>query len=337
MTAGTPWLNWHDRLHRQLLQDSQWLPKGSTLVLAVSGGQDSMALLGLLRDLRRQHQWTLQLWHGDHGWHEGSAQIARELQQWCQDQQLELSLSRADASITGSEANARDWRYAELTRLCRQQQTNGNASITVVTGHTASDRAETLLLQLSRGTDLAGLGSLRRQRPLSADASDGIQLSRPLLGFSRDDTASICRDLQLPVWLDPSNSDPRFDRNRIRREVLPVLEDLHPGCSQRMAALSERMSQVQDTQVALVELSLHQLQSTAGQLQRLDLQQQPAAVRRTLLRHWLQSQGVGSLTARQLEELSAAIATGQPPGERHLAGGRRIHWCRNWVQLGEQG
>ncbi len=336
MTAGTPWLNWHNRLHRQLLQDPQWLPKSSTLVLAVSGGQDSMALLGLLRDLRRRHQWTLQLWHGDHGWHPGSAQIARELQKWCQDQQLELSLSRADVSITSSESKARDWRYAELMRLCQQRQTNGEARITVVTGHTASDRAETLLLQLSRGTDLAGLGSLRRQRPLNADAGNGIQLSRPLLDFSRDETASICHDLQLPVWLDPSNSDPHFDRNRIRQEVLPVLEALHPGCSQRMAALSERMSQVRDTQLALVELSLQQLQSTAGQLQRLALQQQPAAVRRTLLLHWLQSQGVGSLSARQLEELSAAIATGQPPGERHLAGGRRIHWCRNWVQLDEQ-
>ena len=337
MTAGTPWLNWHDRLHRQLLKDPQWLPKGSTLVLAVSGGQDSMALLGLLRDLRRHHHWTLQLWHGDHGWHPGSAQIAHELQQWCRDHQLELNLSRADADVTDSEAKAREWRYAELSRLCQQQQPNGDTRITVVTGHTASDRAETLLLQLSRGTDLAGLGSLRRQRPLNADASDGIQLSRPLLSFSRNDTASICGDLQLPVWLDPSNSDSRFDRNRIRQEVLPVLEALHPGCSQRMAAMSERMSQVRDTQVALVELSLRQLLSAQGQLQRQPLQQQPAAVRRVMLQHWLQSQGVGTLSARQLEELSAAIAVGQPPGERHLAGGRQIHWCRNWVQLVELG
>ena len=82
MTSGTPWLNWHHRLHRQLLQDPQWLPKGTTLVLAISGGQDSMALLGLLRDLRRQHHWSLQLWHGDHGWHPGSAQTARDLQLW---------------------------------------------------------------------------------------------------------------------------------------------------------------------------------------------------------------------------------------------------------------
>ena len=336
MTAGTPWLNWHDRLHRQLLQDPQWLPKGTTLVLAISGGQDSMALLGLLRDLSRKHNWSLQLWHGDHGWHPGSAQIARELQRWCREEKLELSLSRANACVTGSEAKARDWRYAELTQLCKQRQTNGDARITVVTGHTASDRAETLLLQLSRGTDLAGLGGLRRQRPLSADASDGMQLSRPLLGFSRDDTASICRDLQLPVWLDPSNSDPRFDRNRIRHEVLPVLEALHPGCSQRMAALSERMSQVRDTQVGLLELCLQHLQSAQGQLQRQPLQLQSTAMRRALLQHWLQSQGVGPLGARQLEDLSAAIAIGQPPGERHLTGGRRIYWCRNWVQLNKQ-
>ena len=90
MTAGEPWLNWHDRLHRQLLQNPQLLPKGTTLLLAVSGGQDSMALLGLLRDLSDQHHWTLELWHGDHGWHPESALIASDLASWCQTQQLKL-------------------------------------------------------------------------------------------------------------------------------------------------------------------------------------------------------------------------------------------------------
>jgi len=63
-----PWSPLHLRLHRQLLQKPDLLPAGAPLLVAVSGGQDSMALLALLRDLRRLHHWSLQLWHGDHGW-----------------------------------------------------------------------------------------------------------------------------------------------------------------------------------------------------------------------------------------------------------------------------
>ena len=335
MTAGEPWLNWHDRLHRRLLLTPQLLPKGTRLLLAISGGQDSMALLGLLRDLSCRHHWTLQLWHGDHGWHPGSARIASDLASWCQTQQLPLLVSTSSFSTTGSEAKARAWRYTELQKACEQLNLNSTANPcrTVVTGHTASDRAESLLLQLSRGTDLAGLGNLRWQRPLNAEATNDIRLVRPLLHFSRDDTAAICQDLQLPIWKDPSNSDSRFDRNRIRQEVLPVLEAMHPGCSRRMAELSERVSQLQDTQSALVTLSLDHLKRQDGALQRSPLQQLPGSARRLLLHGWLQAQGMPALSARQLEELSIAIGPGQPPGERHLAGGKRLHWCRDWVQL----
>ena len=335
MTAGEPWLNWHDRLHRQLLLRPQLLPDGSTLLLAISGGQDSMALLGLLRDLRRQHHWTLQLWHGDHGWHPESRRAAGELAAWCRTQQLPLLISTGSSDTTGSEARARQWRYDQLHQACQQlnQHSTGQPCRTVVAGHTASDRAETLLLQLARGTDLAGLGSLRWERSLNTDAADEIRLVRPLLRFSRDDTAAICTDLQLPIWPDPSNSDLRFGRNRIRQDVLPVLEILHPGCSRRMAELSERVSQVQDTQSALVNLSLEQLKRQDGALRRPPMQQLPCAARRLLLHGWLHAQGLASLTATQLEELSTAIGPHQPPGERHLTGRKRLHWSRDWVQL----
>lgn len=338
MTAGEPWLTWHDRLHRQLLRKPQLLPEGSTLLLAISGGQDSMALLGLLRDLCRRHRWTLQLWHGDHGWHPGSASIAEELAQWCQSQQLPLLISTGTRSSTGSEAKARQWRYAQLHQVCQQLNLNNtcNQCRTVVTGHTASDRSESLLLQLSRGTDLAGLGNLRWERALDAEAADDIRLVRPLLHFSREETAAICQSLQLPIWLDPSNNTPHFDRNRIRQEVLPVLEALHPGCSKRMAELSERMSQVQDTQSALVNLSIEHLKGPSGALKRPPLQQLPCSARRLLLHGWLKAQGMTSLPARQLEELSTAIGPQQPPGERHLARRKRLRWSREWVQLENQ-
>ena len=88
------WTVWHDRLHRELLQDPQLLPAGEPLLLAVSGGQDSMALTALLLGLRRLHHWEIRLWHGDHGWHPGSAAIAAELQAWSLEQGLPITVDR---------------------------------------------------------------------------------------------------------------------------------------------------------------------------------------------------------------------------------------------------
>ena len=119
-----------------------------------------MALTGLLRDLRPLHGWTLHLWHGDHGWRAEAGAQAEELSAWAQRQQLPLELDRASAAPVG-EAAARQWRYRCLETRARQL-----GCCHVVTGHTASDRAETVLLNLARGSHRRGLGSLRSSRPL---------------------------------------------------------------------------------------------------------------------------------------------------------------------------
>ena len=317
------WTSWHHQLHIRLRQKLQLLPAGARLLLAISGGQDSMALLGLLLELQHQHRWTLQLWHGDHGWHANSTTVAAELQEWCNRQDLKLELQRAPGELARTEAAARRWRYDTLEQLAR------SSSADVVTGHTASDRAETMLLQVARGSDLAGLTTLRPVRPLSAD---GPQLRRPLLGFSRADTAAICRDLTLPVWEDPSNQSASFARNRIRHEVLPVLEELHPGCSRRMAEQAERLSQLQDTQTELSALVLEQLQNGDG-LNRRQIGTLSSATRRQLLAQWLQIQGVPAIDAAQLDQLSTKLATGAPGGSSHLPGGWQLHWRGDALKL----
>jgi len=278
-----------------------------------------MALLALLLDLSRLHHWTLQAWHGDHGWHPGSARIATELQQWCHDQAIPLQIERAPSDLAANEASARHWRYDRL-RIAAQQ-----GSADVVTGHTASDRAETLLLQMARGCDLKGLGSLRAQRPLDQNHPDGPQLRRPLLGFSRDETLSICQELDLPIWIDPSNASNAFARNRIRHDVLPVLEELHPGSSQRMAALAERLSHVRDTQAELAELVLQQLECD-GVLRRRQIGAFSSGTRRVLLALWLEQHGVPPLDAVQFEQLSGQLELGKPGGQRDLPGGWRLSW-----------
>ena len=313
------WTPWHHRLHQQLLTTPDLLPQGKTLVVAVSGGQDSMALLGLLRDLMPVHQWTLVLWHGDHHWHPHSSQIASELKQWCDGQTPPLQIDTAPEDLPQTEADARSWRYRCLTQLASAIRADA------VTGHTASDRAETLLMQVSRGSDLAGLGSLRAVRPLEAHAPEGPQLRRPLLGFSRDETAQICSDLQLHIWNDPGNQSPDFTRNRIRHEVMPVLEELNPGCSRRLADFAERMSQQRDTQHNLAALALTTLQNNEG-LDRKALGRLPQPTRRQLLAQWLNQQGVPGLDAPTLEQLSHRLRQAAPAGEVHLPKGWILSW-----------
>jgi tRNA(Ile)-lysidine synthase len=321
------WSRYHLRLHRWLLQQPKLLPDGATLLVAVSGGQDSMALVGLLQDLKRLHHWQLQLWHGDHRLRVHSSQQASELRQWAEQQGLPVQIE-VWQEPQPAEAAARAWRYNALEAAAR---TCGASH--VVTGHTASDRAETLLLQLARGSHRRGLASLRPQRALTP----GLTLVRPLWLFSRLETAQIREQLDLPLWPDASNEDPCYSRNRMRQQVMPVLEELHPGASRRISGVAERLAQEQQSQDELMDLALAGLlanrQAPEQALQRRALLALQAANQRQLLQHWLGLQGVSPLPAEQLRSLLHRLEPMQGPGSHALAGGLHLHWDRQHLWL----
>ncbi|MFN7678166.1 MAG: tRNA lysidine(34) synthetase TilS [Cyanobacteriota bacterium] len=321
--AERPTRRWgpdQDTLHRHLLRHPTLLPKGAHLLVACSGGQDSMAMTGLLRDLRPLHGWRLSLWHGDHGWRPESAAQAGELASWADGQGLVLHRQRA-CPVPASEAAARDWRYH-----CLGLQAVASGCGHVVTAHTATDRAETLLLNLARGTHRRGLGALRPSRCLV----EGVRLVRPLLPFSREDTARICLEQGLPVWLDGSNSDPRFSRNRLRAEVLPVLEALHPGATTRIAAMAERLAQDGEGELELIDLALQSLSVGTGEgapwLDRRALVALQPANQRRVLREWLWRCGGQSPRAVVLEQLVARLPLHRGPGRQDLAQGWHLRW-----------
>ena len=102
------WSSWHHQLHKEISTKKILIPKGSNILISVSGGQDSMALLTLIKDLKKLHNWSISVWHGDHQWHEKSSLYALELKSYCEDKNI------------SSEEKAREWRYK---KLCERAKT----------------------------------------------------------------------------------------------------------------------------------------------------------------------------------------------------------------------
>ncbi|CAK26975.1 tRNA(Ile)-lysidine synthase [Synechococcus sp. RCC307] len=300
-----PWSRWHHRLHQLLLDDPSLLPQGSGLLIAISGGQDSLALTRLLLDLREQHHWQLQLWHGNHNWRQDAAANAQHLQQVAAQWGLPLTVDCAEPAPK-SEAAARQWRYERL-----QRQAETSSCPLVLTGHTATDRAETLLFNLIRGADLTGLSSLRQTRPLGA----GITVVRPLLAFSRADTQACCEQLGLLVWHDITNADRQFSRNRLRLDVIPELEALNPGATQHLARAAQLLEELEGQHSALEALALEAIRSEPGRadLNRQRWQEQPIKLQKRLLHRWVQQTSQQQLSAALTTEIWRQL---QKPGRR---------------------
>ena len=302
-------------------------------------------MIGLLRDLQPLHQWRLHLWHGDHGWHEGSADRASDLQLWARRQGLPIQIERQDPSHRrdNREAFSRHWRYTCLRRQALQLCCSH-----VLTAHTASDRAETVLLHLARGSHSRGLAALRRRLPLDALLSgsgtdsqpqhpgppDPVQpsrpdapwLVRPLQLFSRQDTLRICREQGWPIWHDPSNAELALSRNRIRARVLPVLEELHPGACRRICAQAERLAAEQEQQQELLDLALMPLLRGPLQLDRRLLTGLSGASQGVLLQHWLRRSRSREIDSRSLAELLPRLPLERGSGTMDLAGGWQLSW-----------
>ena len=307
-----PWSRWHHRLHRSLLASPHLLPAGAPLLVAVSGGQDSLCLLRLLQDLQRLHHWSLHVFHGDHRWRPDSAANAEHVQFLCATWGLPCHLEVA-THLPG-EAAARQWRYGRATALCRHLGCRH-----LVTGHTATDRAETLLFHLCRGSGSRGLGSLRPQRQLAP----GLQLTRPLLHFSRQDTLQCCQALKLPIWPDASNEDQRFTRNRIRNRVLPELEQINGAAVAHMAACAQQLAEESDlldqlAQEALVTVGAHR--STSLSPQAVAALPRPLASR--CLAHWIRSHTGRSPHRQRLNQLLESLGRGW-----------RLHWRDGCIHL----
>lgn len=201
----------HAMVRHRLLSNDQGV------LLAFSGGQDSLTLAEALRYLHKNWKWRkLSLAHCDHGWPHDVG-IADHVQRYAQRNGMHLHIIDAgDQAVGISEGAAREWRYYELGRLAQHDGYDA-----VVTAHTRTDLAETVLYNLAHGAGADGLAALSWERRLC----DNVNLVRPLLDVSRDETTAFCNEQDLQVWHDYYNDDSRYARNRIRARVMPTLKE----------------------------------------------------------------------------------------------------------------
>ncbi|MBI2872478.1 MAG: tRNA lysidine(34) synthetase TilS [Chloroflexi bacterium] len=219
------------------------------LVAAVSGGQDSVALLLALAELRQPLGIAVHVAHLDHGLRpreaEKEAQFVGEL---ASSLGMPFTVGHEDVpALAGSrrlslEDAGRRLRYAFLTRTAHDL-----GGDTVALGHTLDDQVETVLLHLVRGAGMRGLRAMQPMAPWR-DPQHGLEvrLFRPLLEVSRDRTRAACREAGVAPREDPSNLSLRFSRNRIRHEIVPKLRELNPAVLQAMARLARSVAQDED-------------------------------------------------------------------------------------------
>ena len=196
---------------RNLIADNMAdLGPGSSVVAAVSGGADSLALAAALAFVARKEGWLAKAIVIDHQLQEDSVRISAEAAAAVRTLGIEADIVVIDVgSGGGPEAAARVARYGALDAI--------EDVDAVLLGHTLDDQAETVLLGLSRGS---GPRSIAGMAPVSG------RYRRPFLGMARSETEQVCRASGLTWWTDPHNSDPAYLRVRIRHEVIPMLEDV---------------------------------------------------------------------------------------------------------------
>ncbi|MBD2094852.1 tRNA lysidine(34) synthetase TilS [Trichocoleus sp. FACHB-591] len=299
MSAPSTWTPLHAKVH-QTLRSRQLLPRQRRLLIAVSGGQDSLCLAKLLLDLQPKWNWQVAIAHCDHRWRTDSEANATHVQQLAQSWQVEFYQRTATQALP-SEAAARTWRYQALTELAQAHDYHY-----LVTGHTASDRAETLLYNLMRGSGADGLQALTWQRALSPE----IMLVRPLLNLTRPETAQFCQVFNLPVWEDSTNQDLKYARNRIRQELLPYLQQhFNPQVEKALAQATELLqADVEYLEQAATELHQQAQHPAQPGLNRLVLQPAPLALQRRVVRQFLQTALTSEINFEQIEKLASLIS-----------------------------
>ncbi|RIE01679.1 tRNA lysidine(34) synthetase TilS [Cohnella faecalis] len=238
-----------------------WRQKGETLVAAVSGGPDSMALLHMLCRWRDEEPFPLVAAHVNHMFRgaESAAEavlVRSTAERWgavAETADIDLPAYIAETGMNPQEA-ARERRYAFLTETARR-----HGASKLILGHHADDQAETVVMRLLRGTGVGGLAGIPYRR-----FEQNVELIRPLLRITKRELLAYCERNGVPYAVDSSNLDRHYFRNSVRLDILPVLESYNPGLKESLVRLSKLAAEDNDYMEAEAAKVFAEIVSPAG-------------------------------------------------------------------------
>ncbi len=306
------------------------LPEAGGVLVALSGGGDSVALLHLLLHLAPHFSLQVKAAHLDHGIRAESGRDVEFVRQLCRKWKVPLTVEHLDVPRLARErGQGLEEAGHELRREFLQRTADSLGCDYIALGHHRGDQAETLLMRLVRGSGMTGLAAMQ---PLNG------RLIRPLLDFSRKQVEDYLKAIGQNYLQDASNDDLYYTRNRLRHRVLPELAELNPRLEENLAALTRRISFEEDFWQQKVKEALCAVR-TLGEgelwLDRPAVLKLHPALRARVLRQALQDvrgdlRGIGAVHVEALEKLLEAAA---PQAEAHLPGawgGRRYE--RLWLR-----
>ncbi|MGK5021809.1 tRNA lysidine(34) synthetase TilS [Janthinobacterium sp. LB2P10] len=288
-------------------------PVGSAVGIALSGGLDSAALLHLAHAWAQGRSVTLHAFHVHHGLSPNADAWLAHCEQTCADLGVPFEARRVTLeknAKTGTEEAARKRRYAALGELCAVHGVR-----LLLTAHHQDDQAETVLLQLLRGSGTAGLSGMdgANSAPELLGNPD-LVMARPLLSVARKELEAYVGQHGVAHIYDESNDDPRFARNALRHQVMPVLAQAFPGFQERFARSAQH---AQSAQRLLAELATQDLAACLDDdcITLATLRELSADRCYNLLRHWFGTRGLRMPSTAWLAQMLAQLLEARPDAQ----------------------
>ncbi len=296
---------------REFIRTQNMLIPGERVICAVSGGADSMALLWGMYLLRDKMEFSLEAAHFNHQLRgPESDRDAAFVAEFCDrfDIPLHLGTAPVERGEKGLEAAAREARYAFFRTLPGK----------IATAHTANDNAETLLLNMVRGSGLKGLGGIT---PV------GENLIRPMLMVTRREVLDFLEEYHIPHVEDSTNETDQFLRNRLRHGVMPLLEEENPRLAESLSAMALQLRQDEACLAALAEPTVSVKR----------LREMPQSLRSRVLEKFLKENGIREPTRRHICLTESLLFSEKPSARADLPGGITVRRSYDMLQVCRQG
>lgn len=306
------------------IRSFQMLNKGDCVIVAVSGGPDSVALLHLLKSIQQDYQLALVVAHFNHQLRGASSDADEKfVRQLAQDCALEYLVDEISPGVLqrlrheNLEAGIRQQRY-EFLRRCA----TARSAQKIAVGHTMNDQAETVLMRLIRGGGSLGLSAISPARP------DGV--IRPLLFIRREEILNFLRESNKKWKEDSSNQDLRFFRNKVRHELIPILIRYNPNIVEQLSRTAEILREDQKSLEDWASVTCSRLVSCQGERSLLEvekLKQLPKGLQKIVLRRLLLARQHGEEHSKMPDfqdynSLITLLEVGKSGKSLHLKGKR---------------